>query len=362
MHSFEVKILIPEDYYNELLKIPMMKRVSSRVCRSNYYSKKGIKQIELRTFSYYREVFGNGKINKVEVIIYYLVFRCNANQIVGGNPLFALDMKKYDKQDILDSLSKRIYEIPEFQNLKLLHINASYMTTDRADIAYDVFIDIPSLYVYLCNMGFPYRYYNMVRKQINKSKEILYFESCYFLSKSRTVNIYFKRAAILNTGGTIEGNMQEILSKMLRIEIQIKRQGVKNLSRKKKNGRQFSNFLNSQFVENYLQKEIGNIFRHEKYVSHSKAKDVINNSSYSAKEKKILLSILEMVNTIGLYDLEEAITNEKPYNPKPYGVIRYFKAKWLKIFKLLQISPVTIPDEYGIDELPSLYQVLTIIA
>lgn len=143
MHSFEVKIPIPESVYKELLGIPRMEQVSNRVYRSNYYSKKGIKQIELRQYVYYREYSEQGKRFKQVFITYYLIFRCNANQLVGGDPLFVIDTKKYMKQDLLSALQKRISEIKEFQNIKWFHINVNYMTTDRVDASKDIFVDTP---------------------------------------------------------------------------------------------------------------------------------------------------------------------------------------------------------------------------
>jgi len=354
MHTFEVKIPISESVCQKLLKIPHMERASERVFRSNCYTKKGIKQIELREYC-----FSMDGLNKVK--IHYLVFRCNANQLLGNDPLFVLDTETYSGEDLLSALQKRIYEIPEFQELKKadwLSINVNYATTDRADVSKDIFTDTPSLYVYLCNMGFPYHYYNMERVKIQKLKETLYYESCYFSSKSRTVNIYLKKASVENKGEAISEGLEGILARMLRLEIQIKRQGIKNMARKLEHGRQLRSFSDLGFLDGYLKKIIGGLFGKEKHVSHQQAKERIAASGYKGWEKTTLLSILEMVNQISLFELEKAIREKEPYVPKEYGVIRYFKSKWLKMFQSLGMNPVTIPDSYGIEELPSLYGLL----
>jgi hypothetical protein len=57
--------------------------------------------------------------------------------------------------------------------------------------------------------------------------------------------------------------------------------------------------------------------------------------------------------------LEKAIADPKVYTPTQYGSIRSFKERWLKKFKQLGIQPVVIPDSMGIDEVASIYEILT---
>ena len=118
-------------------------------------------------------------------------------------------------------------------------------------------------------------------------------------------------------------------------------------------------FLEKDFCHEYLKKEITAIFGIEKYVSRSKAVELINNSSYKPYDKAVMLSIVDMIQQFkGLYELEKAIADKKIYTPPQYGSIRAFKEKWLKKFKALGIQPVVIPDSMGIDEMPSIYNLL----
>ena len=56
--------------------------------------------------------------------------------------------------------------------------------------------------------------------------------------------------------------------------------------------------------------------------------------------------------------VEKAIADTNIYTPPQYGNIRSFKERWLKKFKCLGIQPVVIPDSMGIDEIPSIYDLL----
>ena len=118
-------------------------------------------------------------------------------------------------------------------------------------------------------------------------------------------------------------------------------------------------FLEKDFCHDYLEKELKNIFGVQKYVSRSKAVELINNSSYKPYDKAVMLSIMDMIQQFkGLYELEKAIAAPKIHTPIQYGNLRTFKEKWLKKFKQLGIQPVVIPDIMGIDELPSIPELL----
>ena len=74
-----------------------------------------------------------------------------------------------------------------------------------------------------------------------------------------------------------------------------------------------------------------------------------------------MLSIIDMIHKLkGLYELEKAIADPKVYTPLQYGNIRTFKERWLKKFKQLGIQPIVIPDNIGIDEVPSIYELLNV--
>lgn len=73
-----------------------------------------------------------------------------------------------------------------------------------------------------------------------------------------------------------------------------------------------------------------------------------------------MLSIINMIQDLdGLYELEKAIDDETVPTPPSYGNLNSFRKNWLKKFRLLGIQPVVIPDDYNIDEIPSIYDLLT---
>ena len=159
---------------------------------------------------------------------------------------------------------------------------------------------------------------------------------------------------MINTGKEIPTEEQEQIQRTVRLEAQIKKQGIYNMKLPTK--RSIEPFLEKDFCHEYLKKEIRNIFGIEKYVSRSKAVELINNSSYKTYDKAVMVSIIDMIQHFkGLYELEKAIADTNIYTPPQYGNIRSFKERWLKKFKHLGIQPVIIPDSMGIDEVPSIY-------
>lgn len=338
--------LPPFDYKYLHENLPSLKRVNEFIERTNYYSAKGIMQIELRTYCY------NSGRKK-----YYLVLRYNPSIIMGDSKVFVVDSSKYTVDEILERIRKRLYEINEFRYIKLHKYPLILFRTSRADIAEDVISIIdPRLIVWLCNMTFPYKYRRMKRKPIKKDANILYFESCCFCSKSREVNIYHKWIAMINTGQVIQIGEEQRIKAMIRFEIQIKKKGIEYLATKLPTKKSIQQFLDQDFCLDYLTKEIKAIFRTEKYVSRSKAEMIINSSSYKPYEKAVMLSIIDSIQRYnGLYELEKAIDDKNICTPSQYGDLRSFRNRWLTKIRGLGIQPVVIPDSFGTMELPSIY-------
>lgn len=354
MHTFELICRIKGSQYRYLHDhLPNLAQVSKYVERTNSYSVKGITQIELKTYEY-----PDGNIMRHE---YYLAFRCNPSVIMGDSKTFLIDLEKYYPTDILEQLQERLYEIKEFRHIKLNEIPISMFLARTVHIAVDVQYEIPQLIVWLCNMSFPYSYHRMKRFKINKPEKILYTESCYFGNKSRKVNIYNKLIAMQNTGKEIDPKEFEKISHIVRLEIQLEKQGICNMKLPTK--RSLEPFLNEDFCHGYIEKEMKSIFGIEKFVSKSKAVELINNSTFKPYDKAVMLSIINMIYQFkGLYELEKAIADENVYTPPQYGNLRTFKNRWLKKFKKLCIQPVVIPDILEIEEIPSIYELVNNIS
>ena len=116
-------------------------KVSDYVERTNYYSAKGIMQIELKTYEYAKR--------GVMMKRYYLVLRCNPSIIVGDSKILLIDLEKYSSNEILERLMKRIYEINEFRYIRLDKQPLALFLTNRADVAEDILVDFPQLGVAL---------------------------------------------------------------------------------------------------------------------------------------------------------------------------------------------------------------------
>lgn len=354
MHTFEIKCNISSSLFQQLLNLPSLTKVSKNVYRTNYYRKKGILQIELRVYRYIskdtNEVFEK----------YYLLLRCNAGAIMGENPMFALDLNKYTKEEIIERLQKRIYEINEFRFLNIHKCDMLCWKTDRVDITKDVICTNinPTIAIILCNLSFPFNYRKMIPLKINKPFYQMISESCYFFSHSRTVNIYFKLIEINNNNKIIDTDTLNKIDKLIRVEVQISKKAIYNLNRNKPDKRSLENFLDSKFCYAYLEKEMLAIFGAERHVNFATAVNLIQHSHYRALEKSILISILKAIHKYhGLYELEKAIADVNILTPIDFGNLRQFRDK-LKKIRALGISPVTIPDSFGITEMPSIYQLL----
>ena len=312
-------------------------------------------KIELRVYKYISKKTGK----KIES--YYLLLRCNAGMIMGENPTLALDLTKYTKEEIIERLQKRIYEINEFRFLNIHKCDMVCWKADRVDITKDIInANInPTIAIIMCNLSFPYGHCKMKPVKINKSKSQLMVESCYFRSKSRTVNIYFKLVEINNNEKIIDEDTLDKIKNMIRVEIQLSKKAIYNLNRSKQDKRSLENFLDGDVWYSYLEKEILSIFGAEKYVNTATAKQMIEQSTYSTYDKKVLLSIIQMIHKYnGLYELEKAIADINTFTPTEYGNLQNFRRRWLQKIRDLGINPVTIPDTFGTTELPSLYQLL----
>jgi hypothetical protein len=329
-----------------------LKKVSDFIERSNYYSAKGITQVELVTY-----MFRN---NGTEFYEYYLKIRCNLSVIMNESRVFILDDGKYSTQEIMDGIRKRLYEINEFRYIRLHQMPLNVFRTNRADFAQDITVERPEIITWLCNMSFPYQYRRMKRKPVHKPVERLYFESCCFSSRSREFNLYTKHTAMANTRKTADPSEEDKARHTFRCEIQVKKRGISYLASKlpeKKNPKQF---LESDFCNDYLRKEILHVFQDQDYVSRSRAFDIIDKSTFSPCQKKIMKSILDMIQRCnGLYELEKAIADDSVHTPPQYGTLRSFRNRWLKRIRSLGIQPVVIPDEFGIDTVPSIYRLLS---
>ncbi len=353
MHTFEIICnLSPYDYDYLKNNLPKLEPVSEYVGRTNYYSAKGITQVELRTN---RFEYQGRMISK-----YYLVLRCNPSVIMGDSKVFLLDMDKYNSDEIIKRLQKRLYEINEFRYIQIDKLPIQVFRANRVDIAKDIQLLQPKIAVWLCNMSFPYNYHNMKRKQINKDPSILYFESCCFASGSREFNLYDKWIASVNTGKIITLAEENRLKHTFRLEVQIKKKGVAYMAKKLTTKRSIEPYLNKGFCHDYLEKEIRPVFGIQKYVSRSKAVDIINMSQFKTYEKIIMISIIDMIMQFkGLYGLEKAISDVSIHTPTQYGNLRSFRERWLTKIRQLGIQPIVIPDNFGIDEIPSILDLLT---
>lgn len=352
MHTFEMICNI-SSYDYEYLKdnLPSLIRVSNFVERTNFYSAKGYSQIELKTntFNYQGRMISK----------YYLGLRCNPSVIMGENNIFVLDMDKYTSNEIISRILKRLYEINEFRYIQLDKLPIQLFRASRIDVAKDIYMSQPKIAVWICNMSFPYNYHRMKRKHINKDLSILYFESCCFASDSRAFNLYDKWIAIVNTGKTISAIEENRVRHIFRLEIQIKKTGIAYMATKLPTKKSIQPFLEKDFCYDYLESEIRSVFGIHKYVSRSKAVKIINASQYKAYEKDIMISIIDMIQKFnGLYELEKAIADINRHTPSQYGNLRSFRERWLAKIRKLGIQPIVIPDSFGIDEIPSIYELL----
>lgn len=355
MHTFELSSeLLEKDYHYLHANLPKLNKVSSHVERTNFYAKKGVTQMELITHSY------QDKQEETSIVFfrYYLILRCNLSVIMGGNPILLLDLQKFTPQQLLAGIQRRIHEIKELQAIQIDQYPVCiYFKTKRVDLAEDILTDFPKEVLWCCNMRFPYPHYQMKRKQIAKDPSVLYLESCCFYNNTRSVNLYSKQAAMKNTNKAIPEKEQALISKIVRIELQIKKKGICNLHLPTK--RSLYPFLTYDFVHSYLLKKSKAMFGVESFVSKKRAIAMIQHSQYSHSQQEILLSILCAIPIYqGVYELAQAIDKKSPALPQAYSWDLDSFRSHLNKFKKLGIQPVALPDEWGIDELPSIYELL----
>lgn len=344
-HTFEVQIQVNKSTYSYLINnLPMISKLTNNTSRTNYYSKKGITQIELITYI----------SNTNNYIAYYLKLRCNTAIIMGDNDILLLNDNKYTVNEIIQGFYKRLYEINEFRYIKLHEYKLDSFKVIRADFAVDIITKYKCAYIYLCNLSMPYKYRNMERPNIPKKDYVLYVESCYLTNKSRTLNIYSKSSAIVNKGLSVPSELEDLVFDTLRIEIQVKKNGIKSLNKRLSRKLNLNDIFSSDFCNSYLETELKQLFSIQDYVSYSEANRIISSSSYSIRKKKVLLSIIRAIQNLkGISNLEKAIIN----GATPYGNLRSFRRSLSEIEKL-GIQPVVIPDNFGLSRLQSVTNIL----
>ena len=349
MHTFEISCRIFNVTYQYLHdNLPSLVRVSQYIERTNFYAGKGLLQIELREFPYVK--YG------ISMSAHYVVIRCNLSAIMGESKLLLLNMEEYSADQILEQLQHRLYEVDALRFVRLDKMPVTIFRANRVDLAIDLAVNRPDAIAWLANMSFPYRHRNMTRKPMPKSRDISDFESCYFGSKSRTVNAYVKWAEIVNNGRIVPPEEEAILKNTFRVEVQISKKGIYNL--RLPTGREIRPFLDENFCREYILKEMKALFGITPYLNKSKVVEAIEASQNSIYNKAVMVSIVNMIEQFGgLYELERAV--EEGHTPIQYGnSLRAFRQRWLKKFQQLGIQPVAIPDSFGIDEMPSIYELL----
>lgn len=346
IHTIELQLQIDFLMYKQLSnEIPKMRQIHYGKAVSTCYTDKGIRQIELK------------RVDKGS-LRYYIILRLNMNIIMGNNAVFVLDLKYYTEEQIIFNLQQRLHEIPSFCNVDLDTIDICKWKVIRADLAKDVCVRNPELYTLLTNLGVPYGNRRLKRTAINKPPDILFYESCYFKSKSKHINIYNKMAAQINKGQVSYKVIPDI-KYLFRIEIQILKSGIKYNSSKQKDERSIRSYLNDEIVTNYLLSELKCLFGPEKYVTYSLAVQLINQSDETDMEKRKMIHTIELIHQMnGLYNLEKALTDNNSDLAKELGNLKTFKEKRLAKIRNLGINPVVIPDEYGYEELPGLCELI----
>ncbi len=349
IHTFETCCWIPPRVYDYLNQnLPNLTQVSRYVQRTNYFSSKGIMQVELHIFEF--EKYG------ITMCQYYLILRCNLSIIMGGSRTLLLD-DEYSPDELLAGLQKRLYEINQFRYVQLDKLTTSIFQANRIDLAQDILTDNPELLVWLCNMSFPFNYRNMKRKVIHKPPEQLYHESCCFCNGSRGINLYYKKSAMVNMGHEIAPEERERIERLVRFEVQVEKRGIYNM--KLPTRRLLNPFLDHKFCSEYVKNVAYSIFGTAPYLSREKALEAIQSGQHKPYDRAVMESIIDMIPRYGgLYELEKAIDDESVNTPLQYGNLRTFKTKWLSKFKTIGIQPVAIPDDFSIDKFPSITTLL----
>ena len=162
---------------------------------------------------------------------------------------------------------------------------------------------------------------------------------------------------MVNLGQGIRPEEQERIERLVRFEIQVEKRAVYNM--KLSTPRSLKPFLEYQFCSDYVLKEAYSIFGTAPYVSRKKALEAIQHSPYKPFDRAVMESIIDTIPRYGgLYELEKAIDDESIITPLQYGNLRTFKTKWLGKFKAIGIQPVAIPDNFGVEKILSIYELL----
>lgn len=316
--------------YNELFRVlDLISKENNTTFRKTNL---GYETTELRDYGFNKVI-----LKKIKVASKYKHDYLNITIILNPIKLISKNKLSVLTEDELDQVYSSFNELKNkiFTGLPSLE----YWDVNRVDYAVNINTDYVKEYIKLFQRsdkpgGFKETYCTKShrRKQLDGS--------FYLNNKSTTINFYDKENEMLKKNFNTDG-----AKSLLRLEVQCKKSKTNNIK--------YKNEFKTSYVKNYLKKDLSkeyiNYYYNKTigsgaYYKLSKAIQIIKESSYTDIIKKRLIEVLQEVN---LHRSIWRARERSKYSKNSFN-------KYLKMIRILNINPVTIPNKWKIDYLESI--------
>lgn len=289
---------------------------------------------------YPRRAPANGYILKVILNPAKLLYGYDAFETIPANP------------SILNQMSAAFVVAMEEATGETNLFNLANWLVHRIDYAVDICTRHPELYVKLLKKGDKPKAYH--DKADGKAG------SCYWGCKSTTGNIYYKADQMNKKGKSPE--LIERADNLLRFEVQCKSPKVGYLRKNKElDGRELRYFFCAEIAESVLLSYCRRVYKTGDYYSYHAATEHMKRLGASKRRLTACQNVLSAVaQTRSISEARKQLTEAGLIvkNTNPQMELRYSVEQFGRNCKTLSdmnINPVTIPREWRINYLPSVY-------
>lgn len=329
IHTLEItNRILSCKYFDEIYKsITLLGNIKLRKVKEGYYVTNslrewGFNQIQLIS----KKVDKKYKYNMMQIKIILSPKRLINN----NNDNIMLNDDSENVMRIFNERIKRIHNtLPLLEN----------WVVNRIDYAIDIFTKNVEEYIVLFQMGDkPKVFYELYCNKSKKRKQRN--GSFYLVSKSVNINFYNKENERINKNG-YSGNMNRVL----RLEVQCKKMRTDYIKKKNKF---ISKQLKYYFTELESEKQIKEYYLKTvgrgDYYKLKKAIELVAESNYSNLTKNKLIRTLNLISECGgIWKARDSVKwSEKSFH------------KYLELLRKLDINPVTIPENWRLENLPNI--------
>ena len=339
VHTFEIYIIISKSRARRILNYQGVSRKQDRY--SGAVKVNGIANMTVYPVGKPEDGYS---ILKVIVNPAKLLYGYDAFETIGATP------------EILNQMSTAFIEAMEEASGETFLPSMKNWVVRRIDYAVDIHLEYPYQY--------PHQYISLLKKgdkpKSYRDKAKGKTGSCYWGCASTTGNIYYKAAQMIQEGKSHE--LAEKARNILRFEVQCKSPKVGYLRKKKDlESRELHHLFCREIAEGVLLSYCRRVYKTGDYYSYHAAEAHMKRLGAAKRRLRACQNVLSAIaQTRSISEARKQLTEAGLIvkNSKPPMELRYSVAQFRRNCKKISdmnINPVTIPREWKINYLPSVY-------